>query len=111
MGKPVKILDLAKKMIRLSGRTDIKVEFTGLRHGEKLYEELLATKENTKPTSHDKIMIANVREYDFDDISDDIDSLIDSSYYFDSMRTVGRMKDLVPEFKSLNSPYSILDAK
>ncbi len=109
MGEPVKILDLAKKMIRLSGRPDIKIEFTGLRHGEKLYEELLATKENTKPTSHDKIMIANVREYDFDDISEDIDALIDSSYYFDPMRTVGRMKDLVPEFKSLNSPYSILD--
>ena len=109
MGKPVKILDLANKMIRLSGRTDVKVEFTGLRHGEKLYEELLATKENTKPTSHDKIMIANVREYDFDDISDDIDDLIESSYHFDSMRIVGRMKDLVPEFKSLNSQYSILD--
>jgi len=109
MGEPVKILDLAKKMIRLSGRQDVKIEFTGLRHGEKLYEELLATKENTKPTSHDKIMIANVREYDFDDISDDIDALIESSYYFDSMRTVGRMKDLVPEFKSLNSPYSVLD--
>ena len=111
MGEPVKILDLAKKMIRLSGRQDIKIEFTGLRHGEKLYEELLATKENTKPTSHDKIMIANVREYDFDDISEDIDALIDSSYYFDPMRTVGRMKDLVPEFKSLNSPYSILDTQ
>ena len=111
MGEPVKIFDLAKKMIRLSGRNDIKIEFTGLRHGEKLYEELLATKENTKPTSHDKIMIANVREYDFDDISEDIDSLIDSSYYFDPMRTVGRMKDLVPEFKSLNSPYSILDTQ
>lgn len=109
MGQPVKILDLAKKMIRLSGRTDIKVEFTGLRHGEKLYEELLATKENTKPTSHDKIMIANVREYDFEDISDDINDLIESSYHFDSMAIVGRMKDLVPEFKSLNSPYSILD--
>ena len=109
MGQPVKILDLAKKMIRLSGRPDIKVEFTGLRHGEKLYEELLATKENTKPTSHDKIMIANVREYDFDDISEDINGLINASYTFDSMRIVGRMKDLVPEFHSLNSPYSVLD--
>ena len=110
MGKPVKILDLAEKMIRLSGRPDIKIEYTGLRHGEKLYEELLATKENTKPTSHDKIMIANVREYDFDDISDDIDALIESSYHFDPMRIVGRMKDLVPEFRSLNSPFSILDS-
>ena len=110
MGEPVKILDLAKKMIRLSGRQDVKVEFTGLRHGEKLYEELLATKENTKPTSHDKIMIANVREYDFDQVSEDIDALIESSYMFDSMRTVGRMKDIVPEFKSLNSKYSVLDS-
>jgi FlaA1/EpsC-like NDP-sugar epimerase len=109
MGEPVKIIDLAKKMIRLSGRQDVKIEFTGLRHGEKLYEELLATKENTKPTSHDKIMIADVREYDYDDISDDINNLIEGSYMFDSMRTVGRMKDLVPEFKSLNSPYSVLD--
>ncbi len=111
MGKPVKILDLAKKMIRLSGRTDVKVEFTGLRHGEKLYEELLATKENTKPTSHDKIMIANVREYDFDEISEDIDNLIFASYDFNSMSTVARMKDLVPEFKSLNSPFGILDSQ
>jgi FlaA1/EpsC-like NDP-sugar epimerase len=96
-------------MIRLSGRQDVKIEFTGLRHGEKLYEELLATKENTKPTSHDKIMIAEVREYDYEDIAEDIDTLIAGSYMFDSMRTVGRMKDLVPEFKSLNSPYSVLD--
>ena len=109
MGKPVKIVDLAKRMIQLSGRTDVKIEFTGLRHGEKLYEELLATKENTKPTSHDKIMIAAVREYDYEDISNDIDKLIKSSYEFDSMKTVGCMKDLVPEFKSLNSRYSVLD--
>lgn len=109
MGQPVKILDLAKRMIQLSGRNDVKIEFTGLRHGEKLYEELLATKENTKPTSHDKIMIANVREYDYEDISNDIDTLIQASYEFDSMKTVARMKDLVPEFKSLNSKYSILD--
>ena len=109
MGKPVKILDLANKMIRLSGRTDVKVEFTGLRHGEKLYEELLATKENTKPTSHDKIMIANVREYDFEDVKDDIESLIRCSYDFNPMALVGQMKSNVPEFKSLNSPSSILD--
>ena len=109
MGQPVKIADLAKKMIQLSGRTDVKIEYTGLRHGEKLYEELLATRENTKPTSHDKIMIAAVREYDYEDISDDIDVLINSSYEFDSMVTVAKMKDLVPEFKSLNSKYSVLD--
>lgn len=109
MGRPVKIVDLAKRMIQLSGRTDVKIVFTGLRHGEKLYEELLATKENTKPTSHDKIMIAEVREYDYEDISNDIDALIDSSYEYDNMKTVARMKDLVPEFKSLNSKYSVMD--
>ena len=109
MGKPVKIVDLAKRMIQLSGRNDVKIEFTGLRHGEKLYEELLATKENTKPTSHDKIMIASVREYDYEDVNVEIETLIQDSYQFDPMRTVGQMKDLVPEFKSLNSRYSILD--
>ena len=109
MGQPVKIADLAKKMIQLSGRTDVKIEYTGLRHGEKLYEELLATRENTKPTSHDKIMIASVREYDYEDVADDIDMLIQSSYQFDTMATVAKMKDLVPEFKSLNSRYSVLD--
>ena len=109
MGQPVKIADLAKKMIQLSGRTDVKIEYTGLRHGEKLYEELLATRENTKPTSHDKIMIASVREYDYVDVADDIDALIQSSYLFDTMATVAKMKDLVPEFKSLNSRYSVLD--
>ena len=109
MGEPVKIVDLAKRMIQLSGRSDVKIEFTGLRHGEKLYEELLATKENTKPTSHDKIMIAGVREYDFDDISDDIDALIKSSYAFDPMQIVSKMKKLVPEYKSLNSKFSVLD--
>ena len=111
MGQPVKIADLAKKMIQLSGRTDVKIEYTGLRHGEKLYEELLATRENTKPTSHDKIMIASVREYDYEDVCDDIDLLIQSSYQFDSMATVAKMKDLVPEFKSLNSKYSVLDVQ
>ena len=111
MGKPVKIADLAKKMIQLSGRTDVKIEFTGLRHGEKLYEELLATRENTKPTSHDKIMIASVREYDYEDVSEDIDVLVNSSYQFDSMVTVAKMKDLVPEFMSLNSQYSVLDSQ
>ena len=109
MGQPVKIADLAKKMIQLSGRTDVKIEYTGLRHGEKLYEELLATRENTKPTSHDKIMIASVREYDYEDVADDIDMLIQCSYQFDTMATVAKMKDLVPEFKSLNSKYSVLD--
>ena len=109
MGQPVKIVDLAKRMIQLSGRSDVKIVFTGLRHGEKLYEELLATKENTKPTSHDKIMIAEVREYDYEDVSNDVDALIASSYEYDTMKIVAKMKDLVPEFKSLNSQYSVLD--
>ena len=109
MGEPVKIVDLARKMIALSGRKDVKIEFTGLRHGEKLYEELLNTKENTQATRHDKIMIAKVREYDFDEVSQKIDALVETSYGFDAMRTVALMKDLVPEFKSLNSAYSELD--
>ena len=109
MGQPVKIVDLARKMISLSGRTGIKIEFTGLRHGEKLYEELLATSENTSATTHDKIMIAKVREYDFDEVSKRIDGLIKASYDFDEMKTVGLMKDIVPEFKSLNSRFSKLD--
>ena len=80
MGKPVKIVDLAKRMISLSGRTDVKIEFTGLRHGEKLYEELLNVKELTKPTYHEKIMIATVREYDYDEVKERIQKLIDVSY-------------------------------
>ena len=109
MGEPVKIVDLARKMIALSGRKDVKIEFTGLRHGEKLYEELLNTKENTQATRHDKIMIAKVREYEFDDVSKSVDELIKASYGFDAMRTVALMKALVPEYKSLNSAYSELD--
>lgn len=109
MGKPVKILDLAKRMIRLSGSHDVKIEFTGLRHGEKLYEELLNTKENTKPTHHEKIMIANVQEYDYQVVKDQIDSLIATSYDFDDMSTVSIMKQIVPEFKSINSPFESLD--
>ncbi len=85
MGKPVKIVDLARRMINLSGRKDIKIEFMGLRHGEKLYEELLNTKETTKPTHHEKIMIAKVREYDYDTVSKEIQSLIEASFNFDTM--------------------------
>ena len=109
MGEPVKIVDLARKMIALSGRRDVKIEFTGLRHGEKLYEELLNTKENTQATRHDKIMIAQVREYAFDEVSKAVDNLIETSYSFDAMKTVALMKALVPEYKSLNSAYSELD--
>ena len=111
MGRPVKIVDLAKRMINLSGRTDVKIEFTGLRHGEKLYEELLNVKELTKPTYHEKIMIATVREYDYDEVKDRIQHLIDVSYTYDQMKIVAAMKDLVPEFISKNSCFEVLDKK
>ena len=111
MGKPVKIVDLAKRMISLSGRTDVKIEFTGLRHGEKLYEELLNVKELTKPTHHKKIMIANVREYDYDEVKEQIQKLIDVSYSYDQMKIVAEMKNLVPEFISKNSCFEQLDKK
>ena len=111
MGKPVKIVDLAKRMISLSGGTDVKFEFTGLRHGEKLYEELLNVKELTKPTYHEKIMIATVREYDYDEVKDRIQHLIDVSYSYDQMKIVAAMKDLVPEFISKNSCFEALDKK
>lgn len=111
MGKPVKIVDLAKRMISLSGRTDVRIKFTGLRHGEKLYEELLNIKELTKPTYHEKIMIATVREYDYDEVKDRIQHLIDVSYTYDQMQVVAAMKDLVPEFVSKNSCFEVLDKK
>jgi FlaA1/EpsC-like NDP-sugar epimerase len=111
MGKPVKILDLAKRMISLSGHPEVKIEFTGLRHGEKLYEELLNVKELTKPTYHSKIMIATVREYDYDDVKDRIQKLIDVSYSYDQMDIVAAMKEIVPEFVSKNSCFEVLDSK
>ncbi len=109
MGKPVKILDLAKRMIRLSGSQNIKIEFTGLRHGEKLYEELLNDAERTVKTHHDKIMIAQVREYEYEEVKDKIEKLISVSYQYDDMRTVKKMKEIVPEFQSINSPYEAVD--
>ena len=111
MGKPVKIVDLAKRMISLSGRTDVKIEFTGLRHGEKLYEELLTVKELTTPTYHEKIMIATVREYDYDEVKQRIQKLIEVSYTYDQMQIVAAMKDIVPEFISKNSCFEALDKK
>jgi FlaA1/EpsC-like NDP-sugar epimerase len=112
MGKPVKIVDLAKRMISLSGRRDdVRIEFTGLRHGEKLYEELLNMKEQTKPTYHDKIMIANVREYDYEDVQECIGNLIMLSYTYDQMKIVAAMKEIVPEFISKNSCFELLDGK
>lgn len=109
MGKPVKILDLAKRMIRLSGSKNVKIEFTGLRHGEKLFEELLNIAEHTKPTHHDKIMIAEVRKYEYAEVSQKIEALIRISYDYDDMRTVKKMKEIVPEFYSINSPYESID--
>lgn len=111
MGKPVKIADLAKKMIQLSGKTDVEIEYTGLRQGEKLYEELLNIKELTKPTSHEKVMIATVREYDYDIVKTEIDDLIQISYTYDNLKIVAKMKQIVPEFISQNSSFEILDKK
>ena len=111
MGSPVKIADLAKRMIALSGAKDVKIEYTGLREGEKLYEEVLSERENTKPTFHEKIRIASVREYDYEDVSRKIDELVEISKHFDNMATVKKMKEIVPEYKSNNSVYEVLDAK
>ncbi len=114
MGKPVKILDLARNMIRLAGYTpekDIPIVFTGLRPGEKLYEELLNQKELTLPTSNSKIMIARVREFDYNEVSQRIDLLIETSHQNKSFTTVKMMKELVPEYISKNSIYEQLDPK
>ena len=109
MGKPVKIVDLAKRMIHLSDAKNVEIKFTGLRPGEKLYEEVLNEKENTKPSFHEKIRIAEVREYDFEEVSNQIDELIEISMQYDDMATVKKMKEIVPEYKSNNSVYEILD--
>ena len=111
MGKPVKIADLAKRMILLSGAQNVKVKFTGLRPGEKLYEEVLNELEGTKPSFHEKIRIAEVREYDYDAVSKQIDELIEISKHYDDMATVRKMKEIVPEYISNNSIYESLDAK
>ena len=109
MGKPVKIADLAKRMILLSGAKNVEIKYTGLRPGEKLYEEMLSTEENTKPSFHEKIRIASVREYDYGEVSKAIDELIAVSLEYDDMATVKKMKEIVPEFISNNSVYSVLD--
>ena len=109
MGKPVKIADLAKRMILLSNAQNVSIEFTGLRPGEKLYEEVLNVKETTKPSFHKKIRIATVREYDYHNVCSKIDSLIFVSQRFDDMKTVKKMKEIVPEYISNNSVYSVLD--
>ncbi len=109
MGQPVKIADLAKRMIALSNAKGVEIEYTGLREGEKLYEEVLNEMEGTKPTFHEKIRIAQVREYDYDEVSKEIDELVDIAKQFDNMATVRKMKEIVPEYKSNNSVYEVLD--
>jgi FlaA1/EpsC-like NDP-sugar epimerase len=112
MGKSVKIMDLAKKMIRLSGLQegkDIKIEVTGLRPGEKLFEELLADAENTLPTHHPQILIGKVKEYEFPEVKEKIDELITLFSQQNNNEIVAHMKDLVPEFKSNNSVFQQLD--
>lgn len=114
MGDPVRVVDLAEKMIRLSGKqpgVDVEITFTGLRPGEKLYEELLSNKENTLPTYHEKILIAKVMEYDFELVNQKIDKLIGSARKHYTFETVALMKELVPEFISNNSSFESLDVK
>lgn len=111
MGKPVKIVDFAQRMIDLSGAKDVKIEFIGLRDGEKLYEEVLNEEETTKPTFHPKIKIASVREYNYEDVCTDIDILYESSLEDDDMTIVRHMKEIVPEFVSKHSVYEVLDKK
>jgi FlaA1/EpsC-like NDP-sugar epimerase len=112
MGESVRILDVAKKMVKLSGLQlgkDIQISFTGLRPGEKLYEELLANSENTQPTHHEKIMIAKVRAYDYDQVSQQLVNLKQLLNLGDETRIVTKIKELVPEFVSNNSRFEELD--
>ena len=109
MGAPVKIVDLAKRMIKLSGAQGIEIKFTGLREGEKLYEEVLNDEEQTKPTHHPKIMIASVREYDYDEVLANELRLHELSTSFNDMAIVKLMKEIVPEYKSKCSKYEVLD--
>lgn len=108
MGKPVKIVDLAKQMIKLSG-ADIEIKFTGLRDGEKLYEEVLNEKETTLPTFNPKIKIAKVREYAYEEVNSTLDELYSTSFHETDMQIVARMKQIVPEFRSQHSKYEVLD--
>ena len=109
MGKPVKIIDLARRMIALSGARNVGIKITGLRQGEKLYEEVLNELEGTKPSFHEKIRIAEVRQYDYPEVCKDIEELVTISRRFDNMATVKKMKQIVPEYKSNNSVYEVLD--
>ena len=109
MGKPVKIIDLARRMIALSGAKNVEIKITGLREGEKLYEEVLNELEGTKPSFHEKIRIAEVRQYDYNDVCKDVEELIAISRQYNNMETVRKMKEIVPEYKSNNSVYEVLD--
>lgn len=111
MGKPLRIADLARRMIELSGAKGVEIKYTGLRDGEKLYEEVLSESEATKPSFHEKIRIACVREYDWSDVSREIDALIAQSHTYDDMAVVASMKHLVPEYISNHSKYTVLDHK
>lgn len=111
MGKPVRIADLARRMIELSGAKGVEIKYTGLRDGEKIYEEVLSESEATKPSFHEKIRIACVREYDWSDVSREIDALIAQSHTYDDMAVVASMKRLVPEYISNHSKYTVLDHK
>ena len=109
MGSPVRIADLAKRMIKMSGAKNVEIAYSGLREGEKLYEELLNEMETTRPTHHPKIKIAAVREYDYMEAKKNEDELYQLSFSYDSMAVVKKMKEIVPEFKSRHSRYEILD--
>lgn len=105
MGKPVRISDLAKRMIKLSNAKDVKIVYTGLRPGEKLYEEVLANEESTEPTFNKKIRIAKVRQYEFDQVSKEIDNIIKTALTYDQNAVVALMRQLVPEYKPANSQW------
>lgn len=109
MGKPVKIIDLARRMIALSGAKNVDIKITGLRAGEKLYEEVLNELEGTKPSFHEKIRIAEVRQYNYNEVNSNISELIEIAKGFENMATVKKMKEIVPEYKSNNSVYEVLD--
>jgi len=109
MGKPVKIDDLARRMIQLSGAKDVKIAYTGLRHGEKLYEEMLNKEEDTMPSFHPKIKVAKVRQFEYQQIKGELEELNDISLNYDNMRCVMFMKMMVPEYISSNSPYTVID--
>ena len=109
MGQPVRIADLAKRMILLSEARDVKIQYTGLRDGEKLYEELLSLGENSKPTHHPKIRISTVREYDYEQVVREEEKLYELSFSYDDMAVVRQMKRMVPEYKSQHSKYEALD--